>query len=127
MVSIEWTLNAWTVGIGLFAVAGFYWATVLGMRTMKGNIVEMKTDIVDMKTMKTSFADMKTNVVDIQTSLKTMSIVLERLAVQSTRLDNQGEHLAAQGKLISTLESRIFELSKGHGFIQRDINGEYPR
>lgn len=103
MVNIEWSFNAWTVGLVLFGMAGFYWVTKSDMKVMKENVVAIKAD------------------------LKTMSIVLERLAVQSTRLDNQGEHLAAQGKLISTLESRIFELSKGQGFIQRDINGEYPR
>lgn len=62
----------------------------------------------------------------IKEELKLLRGVITSVAEQNVRLDNQGKLLASQGELIATLEDRVYRLSQGHGFIQRDIDGEYP-
>jgi hypothetical protein len=100
--NIEWTFNAYTIGSLIFAIAGFYWLTTIGMKVMKEDVSSIKG------------------------AVEKLTVVVTELAVQKKTIEHHGEAIASQGKIIAILEERLFKLSQGRGFIQ-DINGEYPR
>lgn len=103
MPVVEWTLNVGTVAALLFAAAGFYWVTRSDIKAMKDNVVAIKSD------------------------LEKLTAVMTNVAVQKNTLDYHASLLTTQAGLIKTLEERLYDLSKGKGFIQRDIDGEYRR
>lgn len=100
---VEWSINIGTVGAIAFAIAGFYWVTKSDMRVMKENVVAIKGD------------------------LKALTELMKDVAVQKTALEHHAALIAAQATLIATLEDRLFKLSQGRGFIQREVDGEYSR
>lgn len=105
--NVEWTFNAYTVGTTsitlLFALAGFYFVTKSDMKVMKENVVAIKSE------------------------LKTLTELMRDVAVQKTEIENLRTHVAEQTRLIATLDERLFKLSQGRGFMQRDMDGEYSR
>lgn len=102
MPVIEWSINIGTVVALFFAIAGFYWVTKSDMSVMKENIVAIKED------------------------LKELNKVTKEIAVQDKRIDNQGEIIASLAKQTATLENRMFDLSRGRGFIRQELDGSYP-
>lgn len=100
---MEWTLNVGTVAALFFAIAGFYWVTKSDMRVMKENVVAIKAE------------------------LKVLTDVMQNVAIQKSAIDHHTSLITSQSALISVMEERIFKLSQGRGFIQKDIDGEYPR
>ena len=56
----------------------------------------------------------------METGLAEMSKAMTTLAVQTNRLDSQGAQIA-------TLQKEIADLRRGEGFIQRSIDGEWPK
>lgn len=103
MPVVEWTINVGTVAALLFAAAGFYFVTKSDMKVMKDNVVAIKGD------------------------LKILTDVMRDLAVQKNTLESHASLLTSQAGLIATLEKRLYGLSKGDGWIQREVDGEYPR
>jgi uncharacterized coiled-coil protein SlyX len=101
--TVEWSINAYTVGVVIFAIAGFYWVTKSDMKNMKEDVTSIKS------------------------VLERITIVVTDLAVQKKTIEYQGEQIAAQAQLIARLDDRLHNLSKGQGFIQRDLDGQYPR
>lgn len=99
---IEWSFNAYTIGSLVFAVAGFYWITTIGMRVLKEEVTTIKN------------------------SVDRLTVIVTELAVQKKTIEHHGEAIAALSKLISLLEERLFNLSRGHGW-NREVDGEYPR
>lgn len=99
--NVEWTINAYTVGSLLFAIAGFYWVTKSDMRVMKENVVAIKAD------------------------LEQLTVLMRDVAVQKTEIENMRNQLTSQASIVATLEERVFKLSQGRGWIQRDLDGEY--
>lgn len=99
--NVEWTINAYTVGSLLFAIAGFYWVTKSDMKVMKDNVVAIKAD------------------------LQQLTQLMRDVAVQKTEIENLRTQLASQASLVATLEGRVFQLSRGRGFMQVEVDGEY--
>jgi uncharacterized coiled-coil protein SlyX len=93
--NIEWSFNAYTVGTLIFAIAGFYWLTTIGMKVMKEDVTSIKQ------------------------ALGELTKVVVELAVQKKTLEHQGETLVSHEKLIGRLEDHVFRLTREH----RD--GEY--
>ena len=67
----------------------------------------------DIRVMKADMQHLKATVNTLTSAFDRLGSVLTQVAVQDTRLIN--------------LEKRIDELAHGKGFVQRDVNGEYPR
>src|ERR1700733_11967396 len=103
--SIEWTFNAYTVGTTsftlLFAMAGFYFVTKSDMKLMKENVIAIKRD------------------------LESLTELMRDVAVQKTEIENLRNLVTAQAGLIKTHDERLYALSQGRGWIQREIDGEY--
>ena len=101
MPVVEWTINVGTVAALLFSAAGFYFVTKSDMRVMKENVVAIKAD------------------------LEQLTVLMRDVAVQKTEIENLRNHLTSQASIVATLEERVFKLSQGRGWIQRDLDGEY--
>lgn len=82
-----------------------------------GNIVEISVlaigGIGAISAIRTSVGNMKDDLTDLKEEIKKVGDVLIKMAVTDQRLTNA--------------EQDIRDLQHGHGFVQRDINGEYPR
>lgn len=91
-----------TVGniIEIAVIAG---GGIAALATVKNSVTNFRGEI---KAMKLDF-------IDVKTEIKKVGEVLIKMAVTDQRLANA--------------EQDIRELRHGHGFVQRDINGEYPR
>lgn len=103
MPVVEWTINVGTVAALLFAVAGFYFVTKSDMKIMKENVVAIKTE------------------------LKVLTDVMKDVAVQKSAIDHHTSLITSQASLIAVMEDRLFKLSQGRGWIQKDVDGPYPR
>jgi hypothetical protein len=103
MPVVEWTINIGTVAALLFAAAGFYFVTKSDMRVMKDNVVAIKTD------------------------LESLTVLMKEVAVQKNTLDYHASLLTSQAGLIKTLDERLYDLSKGKGFIRQEIDGVWPK
>ncbi len=90
------------IEIGTIAVGG-----VVAIVQVKGSVSALKKEIaIELDFMKTDFTEMKSEI-------KRFSDVLIKMAVTDQRLLG--------------LEQDIRELKHGKGFVQREVNGEYPR
>lgn len=82
-----------------------------------GNIIEIGTiaggGLIAIVMLKSTVGNMKDDLTDLKTEMKKVGEVLIKMAVTDQRLTNA--------------EQDIRDLQHGHGFVQRDINGEYPR
>src|SRR3569833_977359 len=82
-----------------------------------GNIIEISVIAVGgvtmMITLKNTVANMKTDITDMKSEIKKVGDVLVKMAVTEQRISN--------------VEQDVRDLRHGHGFVQRDVNGEYPR
>lgn len=67
----------------------------------------------DIRVMKADMSNLKTRVTDLNSSFEKLGIILTQVAVQDTRLVN--------------LEKRLDELAHGRGFVQHEVQGEWPR
>ena len=67
----------------------------------------------DFRIMKLDMSHLKERVTDLTSAFDKMGSILTKVAVQDERMIQ--------------FEKRLEELAHGHGFVQRDINGEYPR
>lgn len=81
-----------------------------------GNIIEIGviavTGITALVSMRNTVSNMKADLTDMKSEIKKVGEVLVTLAVTGERLSN--------------VEQDVRELRHGRGFVQRDINGEYP-
>lgn len=82
-----------------------------------GNIIEIGviavTGLAALVSLRNTVTNMKADLTDMKSEIKKVGDVLIKMAVTDQRLTNA--------------EHDIRELRHGHGFVQRDINGEYPR
>ena len=105
--NIEWTVNVYTVGSTVlslvFITGGFYFVTKNDMKVMKDNVVAIKGD------------------------LEKLTELMRDVAVQKSEIENLRSLVTAQAGEIATMNERVFKLSQGRGFIQRELDGEYPR
>ena len=67
----------------------------------------------------------KNDIKTIKEDLKMLNKAVAEIAVQNARLDNQGAMIAATQKAQGILEARIYDLSRGRGFITQATDGEY--
>lgn len=92
-------------------------AVIVDATITVGNIIEIGVisigGIVTMVTLRNTVANMKTDISDMKAEIKKVGEVLVKMAVTDQRLTNA--------------EQDIRDLQHGHGFVTRDINGEYPR
>lgn len=102
-MNIEWTFNGGTIGTILFVAGGFYFVTRLVLKQLTEDVVDIKGD------------------------LKMLNKVVTELAVQDKRMDNQGEHIASHSTQLALLEKRVYEITHGDGFVQRGMEGEWPK
>jgi hypothetical protein len=102
-INIEWTLNIGTITATAFTLAGAYWVMRYDVKAMKDGMKDLTQD------------------------LKKLNEVVTDLAVQDKRLDNQDEHITSLTKQVALLEGRVYELSHGEGFVQRAVDGEWPK
>lgn len=88
-----------------------------------GNIIEIGVLLVggiavvirtggDIRVMRNEMGHLTTQVTTLNTAFESLRSVLTQVAVQDTR--------------IVAMEKRIDELSHGRGFIQHEIQGEWP-
>lgn len=98
MPNLEWR-DIIEIAAIIFAAGGFY----AGVRGNKKDLQAIKDD------------------------LKMLNKAVAEIAVQNTRLDNQDSLIAAGQKAHAVLEERLWKLSQGQGFIQRSLDGEYPK
>lgn len=82
-----------------------------------GNIIEISVIAVGgvtmMITLKNTVTNMKTDISDMKSEIKKVGDVLVKMAVTEQRISN--------------VEQDVRDLRHGHGFVQRDLNGEFPR
>jgi septal ring factor EnvC (AmiA/AmiB activator) len=81
----------------------------------------------DIKAVKKDLCEFKAIIKEIKDETKMLRETVAQIAVQNTRLDNQGTMLAATQQKQERLEQRIYDMQRGKGFIQKDIDGEYPK
>lgn len=96
MPVLEWR-DIISVAAIIFAAGGFY----AGVRGNKRDLHEIKED------------------------LKMLNKAVSEIAVQNNRLDNQDAMIAALQKQQVIQDARVYELSRGRGFIKKEIDGEY--
>jgi len=81
-----------------------------------GNIIEIGVigggGLIALVTLKATVGNMKADLTDLKSEIKKVGEVLIKMAVTDQRLAN--------------VEQDVRDLRHGHGFVQRDINGEYP-
>ena len=90
------------IEIGTIAVGG-----IIAIVQVKGSVSSLKKEIsLELDFMKSDFTEMKSEI-------KRFSDVLIKMAVTDQRLLG--------------VEQDVRELKHGRGFVQHDVNGEYPR
>ncbi|KQZ00918.1 hypothetical protein ASD45_08630 [Pseudolabrys sp. Root1462] len=81
-----------------------------------GNIIEISVIVVGgvtvLASLKNTVFNMKTDITDMKIEIRKVGEVLVKMAVTEQRISN--------------VEQDVRDLRHGHGFVQRDINGEYP-
>lgn len=89
-----------------------------------GNIVEILTigigGLIAIVTLRSTVVNMKGDLTDLKVEIKKLSAVMVDMA------DIRGELKVISNRQTAS-EQDIREMRHGHGFVQRDINGEYPR
>ena|ERR1700677_684088 len=103
-MSIDWNLNAGNI-LTILAIMsvgfGFYYRQVYDGKQFKVDIADIKVD------------------------LKELNKIVIALAVQKERIDSQDKRMDNQGQHINRLYKMHDDLSRGRGYLQREIDGEY--
>ncbi len=103
MLTWEWNFNLGTIVSLIFAAGVFYAITKADLRVLKDNIVEIKA------------------------TLKQQTETIAQIAVQKAQIENQAAQLAETQKAQRLLDQRVYDLSRGHGFVKEAIQGEWPK
>jgi len=61
----------------------------------------------------------------IKEDLVMLNKAVAEIAVQNNRLDNQDQMIASLQKQQTVQDARIYELSRGRGFVRKEVDGEY--
>jgi len=101
MLTWEWNFNLGTILPLIFAAGVFYAITKSDMKILKENVVEIKA------------------------TLARQSETIQQIAVQKSQLENHAAQLAETQKAQRLLDQRLYDLSRGRGFVREVINGEY--
>lgn len=104
VISWEWNFNLGTILPLVFTAGIFYAVTKADIKALKEAVVEIKGTLVK------------------QTE------TIAQLAVQKAQLESQAAILAEMQKLQRVTDARLYDLSRGRGFIKGDrpgIDGEY--
>ena len=101
MLTWEWNFNLGTILPLIFAAGVFYAITKTDMKALKDNVV------------------------DIKATLLRQSETIAQIAVQKSQIENHYVQLAEVQKAQRLLDQRLYDLSRGRGFIKETIDGEY--
>ena len=101
MLTWEWNFNLGTILPLIFAAGVFYAITKTDMKALKDNVV------------------------DIKATLLRQSETIAQIAVQKSQIENHYAQLAEIQKAQRLLDQRLYDLSRGRGFIKETIDGEY--
>jgi len=101
MLTWEWNFNLGTILPLIFAAGVFYAITKTDMKALKDNVV------------------------DIKATLLRQSETIAQIAVQKSQIENHYAQLAEVQKAQRLLDQRLYDLSRGRGFIKETIDGEY--
>ena len=101
MLTWEFNVNLGTIIPLIFAAGVFYAITKTDMKALKDNVVEIKA------------------------ALAKQTETIAQIAVQKSQLENQANQLAETQKAQRLLDQRLYDLSRGRGFVKEVLDGEY--